>query len=77
MSASNGASLNRVVICTNEYPPNVYGGAGVHVEYLARALSRLVPIEIRCFGEQREDDGRVQVEGYRPWAEATHDTDPK
>ena len=31
----------RIAILTNEYPPNVYGGAGVHVEYLTRELARL------------------------------------
>jgi len=38
------------LLLTNEYPPNVYGGAGVHVEYLARELSRLISVEVRCFG---------------------------
>jgi hypothetical protein len=46
------AGINRIALFTNEYPPHVYGGAGVHVEYLGRELSRLVPVEVRCFGEQ-------------------------
>ena len=46
------SSLDKVALFTNEYPPNVYGGAGVHVEYLSRELARLVPVEVRCFGDQ-------------------------
>ena len=47
------APLRKVALLTKEYPPHVYGGAGVHVEYLSRALARLVPVEVRCFGEQQ------------------------
>lgn len=44
----------KTLLLTNEYPPNVYGGAGVHVDYLSRELSRLMEVEVRCFGEQSE-----------------------
>ncbi|MDA3948734.1 MAG: glycogen synthase [Spirochaeta sp.] len=44
-------SINKVALFTNEYPPNVYGGAGVHVEYLSRALAKLIEVEVRCFGD--------------------------
>ena len=37
----------QALILTNEYPPNVYGGAGVHVEYLTRELSRLIDVDVR------------------------------
>lgn len=69
--------LERVAIFTNEYPPNVYGGAGVHVEYLSRELAKLVPVEVRCFGEQNDDSPNLRVKGYTPWAEAKHNTDPR
>ena len=46
------ADISKVALFTNEYPPYVYGGAGVHVEYLSRELSKLVPVEVRCFGDQ-------------------------
>ena len=46
---STMAELNKVAVFTKEYPPYVYGGAGVHVEYLCRELARLVPVEVRCF----------------------------
>jgi alpha-maltose-1-phosphate synthase len=42
-----------VALLTREYPPEVYGGAGVHVEYLARELARLVDITVHCQGGER------------------------
>ncbi len=45
----------RVAMLTREYPPEIYGGAGVHAEYLARELSHLVDLEVLCFGGQRQD----------------------
>ncbi|MFP4430964.1 MAG: glycogen synthase [Spirochaetaceae bacterium] len=70
-------TVNKVLLLTNEYPPNVYGGAGVHVEYLSKALSRLVPVEVRCFGDQDYTDGNVTVRGYAPWGEMKRNTDPR
>ncbi len=54
----------RALLLSNEYPPNVYGGAGVHVEYLARELSRLMPVEVRCFGSQQLGEGDLTVRGF-------------
>ena len=54
----------KALVLTNEFPPNVYGGAGVHVEFLSRELARLMDVEVRCFGDQRLDDGRLRVRGY-------------
>ena len=67
----------KVALFTNEYPPNVYGGAGVHVEYLSRELARLVPVEVRCFGSQDVRHGNLRVRGYGPWEEAGRNTDPR
>lgn len=53
----------RVLLLTNEYPPNVYGGAGVHIQHLSRELSRLCEVEVLCFGEQREESDSLLVEG--------------
>jgi glycosyltransferase involved in cell wall biosynthesis len=47
----------RVDLLTREYPPEVYGGAGVHVEYLARDLRRLTDLRVRCFGAPRDEPG--------------------
>jgi starch synthase len=54
----------RVALLTREYPPEVYGGAGVHVEYLARELDRQVELSVHCWGADRDDPA---VHAYRPW----------
>lgn len=54
----------KVLFYTKEYPPNVYGGAGVHVEYLSRELSELLDLEVRCFGDQAVNDHQLKVEGF-------------
>jgi starch synthase len=51
----------RVDLLTREYPPEVYGGAGVHVEYLARELRHLVDVRVHAFGGPRDEPG---VTGY-------------
>ena len=57
----------RVAILTNEYPPNIYGGAGVHVEYLSRELSAADggahQVNVLSFGDQREERGNLHVRG--------------
>jgi glycogen synthase len=66
----------KITILTNEYPPNVYGGAGVHVEYLTRELAALEDgaheVEVLCFGEQEEDHGNLTVRGVEPDFELPH-----
>ncbi len=47
----------RIDLLTREYPPEVYGGAGVHVEYLARELRRLVEVRVHCMGKPRDEPG--------------------
>lgn len=71
------ADLRKVAICTNEYPPNVYGGAGVHVEYLTRELAQLIPVEVRCFGDQDLQEGNLRVKGYQGWEEVKRNTDKR
>src|SRR6476469_5870521 len=44
----------RVDLMTKEYPPEVYGGAGVHVAELVRALRADIDVTVRCFGEARD-----------------------
>lgn len=60
----------RIALFTNEYPPNVYGGAGVHVEYLSRELARaeggVHHVDVLCFGDQRETRGNLRVRGVAP-----------
>jgi glycogen synthase len=65
----------KALFLTNEYPPHIYGGAGVHVEYLSRELAKLMPVEVRCFGDQDISGGALSAHGYR--LDATTWTSPK
>lgn len=56
----------RALILTNEFPPNVYGGAGVHVAELTRHLRDLIDVDVRSFGDQSEQATGWRVRGYRP-----------
>ncbi len=55
----------RIMFMTNEFPPNIYGGAGVHVEYLSKELARLAEVEVRSFQEQSFVDGALTVRGTK------------
>ena len=67
----------RVGLITREYPPEVYGGAGVHVEYLSRELARLIEVEVHCWGTQYLDEGNLHVRGDLPAPEITDGTGAK
>jgi glycogen synthase len=54
----------KTLFYTREFPPYVYGGAGVHVEYLADELSKLMDVEVRCFGDQDSKEGNLSVKGF-------------
>lgn len=54
----------KVQLLTNEYPPNIYGGAGIHVDYLSRELARLCEVDVRCFGEQDLKTDHLTVTGF-------------
>ncbi len=64
----------RVGLFTREYPPQVYGGAGVHVDYLSRELAREIQVEVHCWGPQQADDGNLLVRGAEPWSEISQGT---
>ena len=53
----------KITILTNEYPPNIYGGAGVHVKYLARELATHHQVQVFAFGKQRENTDALSVRG--------------
>lgn len=55
----------RILFMTNEFPPHIYGGAGVHVEYLSRELAKLTNIEVRSFHEQSFVKGNLTVRGTK------------
>src|SRR5256714_12257270 len=54
----------KVLFLTNEYPPHIYGGAGVHVGYLSRELAKTIDVDVRCFGDQDFEKGRLKVTGF-------------
>jgi len=67
----------RVGLMTREYPPNVYGGAGVHVEYLSRELAKKIEVDVHCWGDQNSDNGNLHVRGCQPWSVITEGTQEK
>lgn len=56
----------KVLLLTNEFPPNIYGGAGVHVDYLTRQLARSIEVEVHCFGAQDDHTDHLRVRGFAP-----------
>ena len=54
----------KVLFLTNEYPPHIYGGAGVHVGELSRELAKAMPVEVRCFGDQRVEKPNLKIIGF-------------
>jgi starch synthase len=64
----------RVGLFTREYPPQVYGGAGVHVDYLSRELAKEIEVEVHCWGPQQSDEGNLHVRGAEPWSEISDGT---
>ena len=67
----------RVGLFTREFPPQIYGGAGVHVDYLSRELAKEVIVEVHCWGPQNSDHGNLHVRGAVPWEEITSGTEGK
>jgi starch synthase len=57
----------RILLLSREYPPHIYGGAGVVVDHLSRALARRASVEVRCFGDQEQAQPPLTVRGYAPW----------
>src|ERR1700693_5409612 len=57
-------SPHKIALLTREYPPEVYGGAGTHVESLARELRRLTEVSVHCWGAPRTEPG---VTSHQPW----------
>ena len=59
-----------ITLLTNEYPPHIYGGAGVHMEYLTRELARIYGgasrVQVFSFGDQDETRGNLTVQGVEP-----------
>jgi glycogen synthase len=54
----------KTLLLTNEYPPTIYGGAGIHIDYLSRELAKLCDVNVRCFGTQDLQNEHLSVKGY-------------
>jgi alpha-maltose-1-phosphate synthase len=67
----------RVGLFTREFPPDVYGGAGVHAEYLSREMAKEITVDVYCWGRQHFDKGNLHVRGAEPWEQITNGTDGK
>jgi starch synthase len=67
----------RVGLFTREYPPGIYGGAGVHVDYLSRELAKHIKVDVHCWGDQTLDQGNLRVRGAEPWSELSNGTEAK
>lgn len=61
----------KILLLSNEYPPHIYGGAGVHVAHLCTELMRIGGdahrLQVLCFGDQRETGSNVEVRGIADW----------
>jgi len=67
----------KALFYTKEFPPHVYGGAGVHVEYLAGELAKLMEIDVRCFGDQDDKSPNLMVKGFTDDKAIFKDSDDK
>ncbi len=56
-----------ILMLSREYPPHIYGGAGVVVDHLSRALARRAAVEVRCFGVAERSEPGLTVRGYAAW----------
>src|SRR4051794_22147290 len=57
----------KALLLTREYPPHIYGGAGVVADQLSRALARRMTVEVRCFGDRDPRSDDIVLRGYTPW----------
>ena len=55
----------KIALFSNEFPPNIYGGAGVHIDFLSQELAKLAQVEVRCFGNQLEENDKMNVIGIQ------------
>ena len=67
----------KALLVTREYPPHIYGGAGVVADQLSRALARRMKVEVRCFGPRDPRADEIAVRGYTPWERLGKGRDPE
>ncbi|MEM3396655.1 MAG: glycogen synthase [Thermoplasmata archaeon] len=64
------ACCMKVTMMALEYPPNIYGGVGIHLKYLTRALLKFMDVEVRTIGNEKPKNmDRVAVKYFVPWKE--------
>ncbi|MDD2714389.1 MAG: glycogen synthase [Candidatus Wallbacteria bacterium] len=67
----------KVSIVTREYPPHIYGGAGVHVNYLVGELKKLMEVDVRSWGDQNISEKNLSVKGFTTWDALKNEQTPK
>ncbi|MNQ17897.1 Capsular glucan synthase [compost metagenome] len=65
----------KIALFSNEFPPNIYGGAGVHIDFLSQELAKLAEVEVRCFGDQSTDTPSMHVRGINSCLTKMEDKD--
>ena len=65
----------KIALFSNEFPPNIYGGAGVHIDFLSQELAKLAEVEVRCFGNQDEHTETMNVLGIQTSLTKPEDSD--
>lgn len=55
----------KALMLTKEFPPYIYGGAGVHVDYLTKSLAKIMEVDVRTFGDQNDKENNLSVKGYK------------
>lgn len=65
----------KIALFSNEFPPNIYGGAGVHIDFLSQELAKLGEVEVRCFGDQNTDASSMHVRGINSCLTKMEDKD--
>jgi hypothetical protein len=53
----------KIALFSNEFPPNIYGGAGVHIDFLSQELAKLAEVEVRWIGDHNTDNPNMTVRG--------------
>jgi len=69
--------MTKAAILTNEFPPSIYGGAGIHVQFLTRELQKHCSVDVRCFGTQDEQSETLQAKGLQARSQGFSDASGK
>jgi len=70
-------SQMKAAILTNEFPPSIYGGAGIHVQFLTRELQNHCAVDVRCFGDQNVKEATLTAKGFKTRSQGIESTDTR